>query len=732
MAKHDYELFLDESGTFDEHLKGRSTADRQRRFASQFAGVLAPAGRLSNELAGTILHATFQGAGYELGERVHGTELRDRAKLYALVGGLVNELRKRSDLQPVRLVNEEAVSFGEVEATYTHMLAELVVRIFEALTKRHPNETVHLDIAYPIYMVRGQYQLDLAAYRKRLEEVVSLAQVQRGQASRAGNWSWRLRQQINSKDRRLQICDVLSYASHSNYRPLDQAPEEVLSALQKCFGSFAMSMQRRAVERRVDEHLEDSNQGMALILLAAAYAANPEDLGTSKSFQVRVEQVQTGLADCGDHERDMQLRAVVDWLELLVEQRAGLALGLRVASWLTETVLPRVHEQLGAAGQGLGWFEFALARLELTARNHRGHVLRAQVCVQRIEQALPTLVGRWEHADRVLQALIAVAVHRNDTFDFEGAAATMTAVEGYYGELASLFHAALPSVFPEQITSRRRGEALGTLLQSQMFAGLAEPNWLQAALQTSERALAEFEREDDVRRQQQYRAQLHTYRGEFQQALNWLARSLGLEANDEGESVSHEDVLERIVGLGGFAEGFATLHWLRLVAMELRSAVPHRVKALHVLCKSHKLTHLGWIAGDERAYPVHGILRQSAALQASLGNEKVALSQLGRLRGLVADENEEAVALRFTSAAACVEVAAALWQKLPKAARKLLEATGQRSGVRAQLSSLSKHVAPLATVAAEVKHWQNELGAVLAGAGEPAPRLWRLAARTPH
>ena len=62
----------------------------------------------------------------------------------------------------------------------------------------------------------------------------------------------------------------------------------------------------------------------------------------------------------------------------------------------------------------------------------------------------------------------------------------------YYPEVSSLFTVAFPDIFPEQIHSQLRGEALGTWLQAEIYAGATEPTRLNKARELSNDCLAEF------------------------------------------------------------------------------------------------------------------------------------------------------------------------------------------------------------------------------------------------
>ena len=126
-----WDLYLDESGTFRETSSEpaeRARAEgRRRRFPSQLAGLLVPAGALTRKTARRALAASYRAADLPVPEEAHGTNHPPGPEFDRLVTALVAELARRG-WRPVRLVNREAVSYGDRVANYTNLVAELALR----------------------------------------------------------------------------------------------------------------------------------------------------------------------------------------------------------------------------------------------------------------------------------------------------------------------------------------------------------------------------------------------------------------------------------------------------------------------------------------------------------------------------------------------------------------------------------------------------------------------------
>ena len=122
-------------------------------------------------------------AGRELPVEAHATDIKDREAFDGAVTALADELRRR-DWRAVRMVNRERVDFGGREVTYTHMLAELVIRVFES-ARRAGHEHVRIDVV-PAKVYLGDDEegfprfLESEDYWKPLREHLALAAVRLG------------------------------------------------------------------------------------------------------------------------------------------------------------------------------------------------------------------------------------------------------------------------------------------------------------------------------------------------------------------------------------------------------------------------------------------------------------------------------------------------------------------------------------------------------------------------
>ena len=252
-----------------------------------------------------------------------------------------------------------------------------------------------------------------------------------------------------------------------------------------------------------------------------------------------------------------------------------------------------------------------------------------------------------------MSGLIADAVHRTDCWEYDTVAIQMKLIADYFAEASRVFATALPEVFPQSIRAQLKGKALGTWLQSELYASSLEPNRLHKARGLSALCIEEFTLPEDKAIQYQYRCQLETIAGDFATAREYLAKSLDLQAS------SHDAIASQISNLGGFSLGFALLHWLRLGTMAYLSADDAEWTQFITALEQSQLLNSRWCRGKRsKNYPTHGILRRVALIQ--LIQEQPKLTALNRLQALKPFERDSFV-LAIIQCAAHAEAAAFLW-----------------------------------------------------------------------
>jgi hypothetical protein len=699
----EYDLFIDESGTFMETstvpAKRTEALQQGRQFPSQLAGLLAPRGSLTEGAAKQVRNRALAAVGLP-SQPVHGNELLravGKERYDRFVAELVTEVRRKG-WQPIRLVNREQVRYGDRVAAYTHLVAELILRVCQQRRLEGAGTIILRVFAARVRLGEtpaGEIvPLLREEYLRRIREYLGFAAVRGGLARAAGAWRLEdLHLRSGKDDPELHLCDVLSHASHDDFRPVQP---ETARALREAFGPYDFSLSYLEVIERVDQQLAADALGLAVVSLAERVCGEAMSDELRHSARKRLDEIRTRLARLGAPARDQHLALLSGWLEQTIEARRAVELGDRLSTWLLDELVTPVGKSLsgGPEAGSLDWFAYALRTWILTAANHRGALRDARRQIGAMEKLLPALAGRWEHATLLMRGLVAQGVHLTDCFEHDAASKRMEVAAKYYGELGSLFHVVMPDVFPERVRSDLHGRVLGTWLQGEVLAGLcrADASRLDHARRLSEQAIDEFPAEAEKERQYQYRSQLEAAAGNFAEARVYLALSFRLRAD------SHEAIASAVAALAEqspFAEGFAQLHWFRLGVTACLDGNQEEANAFLAAVDHAGALDWRWSRADGPTdYPAHGILRRAAVLRGLRGEAELAVANLRRLAHLLSGKQAAHFVLQTVRLAAHAETATVLASRQSKTTRRLLDSTAKDCpGLKQLLALLQAEIA---------------------------------------
>lgn len=652
-----FDLYFDESGNFEESpIVTPAAIQRTERpqFSSQLVGILAPAGELTKESADSILQKIHTDLKHPLGDQLHATETHDDSYYQPLVQKTVRALRSR-EWQPVRLLNSERLGYGDKTATYTNMVAEFVVRILQRLSAEHTEGVVSLNITGATVMLKeqggeGLTRLEEKEYLSRMNEYISMLAVRYGIAYEHRRWEVSSFRLLSGRyHRALQLCDVLSNASFKNFR---RCSIETKKLFVPAFGVYDFTLTNTDLLNQIDYHRLNGSLALSLQTIAETWFSRLHPT-IKAELKKRLELIVDQLSRLPAETRNIQLRQLSDWVAQYLELR-NLLLCEQMSGWLEQHVaLPLIEACGDTLRSDVVWFLAMLLNLRLGQHNHRGEIFQAKALSERLENLYPLLSANWEHAPLLTKAMTFRAVHLNDCCEYDKASRIMGAAADYYAGLSSLMADAMPGVFPERVRSRHRGIALGTRLQSEMYAGLSDPSRFEIARTLSDEALDEFTAYDDLARQQQYRCQLETFAGKCTEAREWLAKSLSCTAID------HAAIAGAIETLSNGRQGFALLHWSRIALAAARTFDSKELDAFIQAFDRSPLSKSGWVMASQAEYPAHGIRKHLSVAFAGAGRYKESWEFASRLERL---ETVKMPALVLIRLAGLLEVAA-LWSK---------------------------------------------------------------------
>lgn len=727
----EYDLYLDETGRFQEGIVDPKLRDGGRqRGASQLAGLLLPRNNGDVEAAKITEDANKRG-NFPPKHVIHATEIieKHRGAYLRVVDSIINAV-KQQDWQCVRLVNAERISYFDRPTTYANLVAEITLRTFQEKLRENPQNKICIRLIDPKYKPgQGQSPLSADEYRKRITEYLGFAEVRYGLTRESRNWRFDgVIERAYRDTPALQICDVLSHASSDKFDRL-RTQRNLVDTLKKLFGEYDFTLTIRELFERVDDLVKEHSLGMALMILSESLVhashATKQDQEFAARLEERLSQIIERLGRMDFRGRDPQLALLVGWLDQLVGQQRLLDKGYEIARWLLESVEAPLRINLATRNDEatLDWFAYSVRRWALTACNHKGVLLKADAEVKEMRSLQPSVASQWERIPVVMDGMIAQAVHYTDCYDFDKASRQMRFVADSLKMQSNQFHKLMPDDFPEKLRFDLRARALGTLVQSEIFAGVTDLARLQSARDASEEAIAEFTSYSDRARQYQYRCHLETVARDYATARKYLVWSLERTDNEPVE-YSHDKIASLVNGLSidpEWKSEFTLLHWLRIGAYACldAQAASDRAAAIGTNTEGEQINRdeaagtvleerdkfleaidlCGVLKRDAyegrlAEYPAHSILRFVAVVNAARGNWDESIRALQCLHALDPVGKEQFV-LAMILLAAQTEVATLIWsENITRAVALLNDGDSGLLDVRRMIQQIDRNIEP--------------------------------------
>ena len=591
-----YDLYLDESGNFEEaptNPKDRFAPNAPKSASNQIVGLLVARDTGDKEAAEIIRNANLR-ARFSPENVIHAHDIIDDsyANYLKVADAVIRGIQRHSEWQFVRLINAEQISYSDRATTYPNLIAELTLRTFQQKLKENPDARICIRLVDPKYKLgRHTQPLKASEYEKRVTEYLGFAEVRYGLTREKRKWRFdRIIDKEYGETPAIQICDVISHAGANNFTRI-RTHKDLIAIVKRRFGDYDFTLTIRELFERVDDLVKEHSFGVALMILAEALVHAPhatkQDQEFAAKLKERLNHIVERLGRMDFRGRDPQLALLVGWLDQLVGQQRLLDKGYEIAHWLLKHVEAPLRAQLiphKNEAATLDWFAYSLRRWALTACNHKGVLLQGQPEVEAMRSLQPSVAKQWERIPLVMDGMIAQAVHYTDCFEFDKASQQMRFVADSLKMQSNQFHKLMPQDFPDKLKFDLRARALGTLVQSEIFAGATDPARLQSAREASEEAIAEFTSFSDRARQYQYRCHLETVARDFETARKYLVKSL--EGTDiEPADYSHNHIADLIREFSIDPEWkaeFTLLHWLRIGAYACLDAHEASDRALAV------------------------------------------------------------------------------------------------------------------------------------------------------
>lgn len=543
----DYYLYLDESGSFE--APGTPNTGRP----SIVAGYLTEKAMSESEALSLFRKVQESDKTYApiSINPFHGMEEHHRC-VYTFIGDMLRAMVERG---------MKIVVFGEgrhhyivnSDRTYLNILADGVVKLtMELLAQTDDEVKLHLLYAWRKEMsgsgLGNSHQLiDKKEYARRIEERIELGRSRLSQVNRKRLQPIDPQEGDARKLHRLMLADLICTGLRGGRQKLDAATRAYLAEQKNrifVIEDDAMEQMRRLF---IENRIADAIYSWYLIYEEGSSEAD------CKKFH---DLLEANLKSMSVRSRKLQYDILVHAMGTLIDSRQFVQ-AEHLSARLEEDLFPFLQEIDCSSDM----FYFNKHFYDLTRHTHQGDTAASQREIELCNEILARMPLPLESAGMCTDYRLREIEHLKNTYSYEEALSKLRELEADLTKILAI----LPYIHPlAKKREDRQSDRLGKVLSSkvQVYSLLLQQGAVYSKEwgTVSDRAFEQFSQEWDKRRHAQYRAALEYWRGEYEEARHFLARSVGL-----GEEVSFSELLQKM--LEGSVNIFGLTHyakWMRL------------------------------------------------------------------------------------------------------------------------------------------------------------------------
>lgn len=526
-----YTLYLDESGDFDRDLEASWKNE------CLIGGLLLREGRpLREERAREIVAGAWKKAFPEDAGRsaevlfaraAHATELREnKAKI---VRSVLEEAERYGDF--VIFENYNKTRIVNSTLTYINIMVDGIIQLAGRLAAEHPGDKAKLEViagfrkdtTVSVSADRTEGYIRKEEFTERIRERLSLAQVKNHLLSNR-NGEILFRCDDDKANPCLVVCDYIcnfyitrtAAVYRESYDGRISLGEYLLVKYKEC---NRFSLQGDVRRERVADYINRQNYDIVLYDICTGIVDKKEN----------ADRILNAFLCLPEKARENYLQSLGNYFNNLIGGERNLALGGRALKAGEE-----IAEALRAAGKEDIRFTLNIVLYRLAVCNHQGRLDEMEELFGRCRELLSRALNRTEYLDYAFLYYNRYAVYLTDTLRVQEAVELLEQAERCF-EAYELIIEELPGLKAagEKIRSEQLGRLLGTKVQCMRYLLSRGKCTYEEAAAVSGKALENFSREADLRRQYQYRGQIEAAAGRYEEALSYLCKGFGVQTWQE-------------------------------------------------------------------------------------------------------------------------------------------------------------------------------------------------------
>lgn len=550
-----FELYLDESGQFINEDKAITP--------SLIGGILVKKDDLSITKAKEIMDEAIKNVPENY---VHINDISKKDS--KLSGKVAVDIMQKIRLIPAYTVifsNSELLDFKDDKLLYLNIMAEGIINLLEKLSSEKA-DAVELDV---IAAVRRDLSVDdnktiieIEEYSNRIKERIYMKMAEKN-IFLSKNCKVNFKLSSARTNPKLMLSDIVCNSKLTiNSKKFDDEQRQILNNI---FGAskYIFSVFKPDIQKKISEYLIQNNIVDAIFLLNEE---NDEKISKELTNLV-INNINTmSIANLR-----IQLELLSLKIKSLIDVQRNLFLCEKFLVKLQKDIIGKIKVK-----------DFIINKLKidislylLTIYTHQGDNKNSKEQIEISKKELEKINGSWDFLDYYYILKIREAVFYNTCFNNIKSIEILTEVINKFTDVLKTMHNI--SDF-SNIKSDMIAKAVGTRLQA--YTSLITPNigeekkneYYKKGIEDSNFAISQFVSEIDKRRQYQYRAMLEISVDNYDEAVKYLMKIVGLT------EISFDKFLEKVEEISDFSRYFIMSNYFEI----MQHAVCYKNKSLGI------------------------------------------------------------------------------------------------------------------------------------------------------
>ena len=492
MSKTAFDLYLDESGSFNDEFVDQSKPTE----TSLVGGLLVPGGMMTED--------------YSLSLLPHHVHCCQDYKKYYLD---VLETLKKEKARFVIFENKERLKVVNGDITYLNIISEGLVKLFRDLSSDNQEGiSIKVTIATRKAMNAKSGIINFKQYTERLEEKILIAL--------GRNHVTGCTYAVEFKDARtfkqLDFADIICNTWLTRKRNKKFTPVEQNKIISLYDGQPIYPVFEDAITNYVNQLLLEGHYGEAMYQICTLQKIIGFTGLRNKTIQA--------IARSDKYEQEVWFKH----LSLLIDRANRMkqySEGIRLAENYIKYFLDPMKEENGIT-QNISFWRFDTEYYLLTMYDHIGNPVKCQQYHESCLKSIACVNRSWEHIDYYFGFCIRELNVMMGRFQFKEVLERSRELAKIFTEAKELFGVIKTYNGTEQeIRSELLGKVYGVQVEVMINLLNKQPELFDEAVEASDKAIKEFSDPRDLSRQYQWRCLLLACARKPEEALMWLLRA---------------------------------------------------------------------------------------------------------------------------------------------------------------------------------------------------------------